>query len=327
MRLKALAEHFPEKLGYPTDWRLLGPFDNSALLADPRREPFEPLGNVTDPVTLADGTQAAWWDYRSFGGFLNAEQAVASRKGDWTLSYVFAATVHNAHRETAARILCDSFFPFRIFLNGEEVFCRAGLNADCPDRMVMDVRLRQGPNLIVAKLCQTQITTDVFPWGLYLRVVADDAPELVSLPGTWAFQTDPGNAGVADEWFAADLDDSGWQRVRVGQTWEASIGPYDGYAWYRTRVTLPAQLPEGKLALQFGGVDEQAWVFVNGKPIGERTVKSTGRTVGEIWEEPFAVELPRDVLRPGAENVLAVRVHDSAFAGGIYRAVKLIQVK
>lgn len=326
MRLKALAENFPQRLGYVTDWKLLGPFDNTALAADQKAEAFEPLGN-TEPVKLADGREARWWDYRSPGGFLNLEKALAGRKGPWTLSYAFAATTYVAPRELPAQIRCDSFFPFRVFLNGAEVFYRAGLNADCPDRMVIDVRLRPGPNLIVVKLCQTQITTDSFPWGLYLRVVPDDAQEVVSLPERWAFHTDATDVGVKEQWFATPFDDTAWKTIRVGQPWEAEIGPYDGYGWYRVRVKLPAQLPEGQLALQFGGVDEEAWVYVNGKYVGERTVKSTGRTIGEIWEEPFVLPLSHASLRAGEENVIAVRVHDTAFAGGLYRAVKLVVTK
>lgn len=324
MRLKALAENFPEKLGYPTEWKLLGPFDNTALVADQTRDAFEPLGNVTAPVKLPNGQEAQWWDYHSPGGFLNAEQAVAKRKGKWAVSYVFAATTYQAAREMSAQIRCDSFYPFRVFLNGEEVFYRPGLNADCPDRMIVDVRLKPGPNLIVVKLCQTQVSSDSFPWGLYLRVVPDDAQEVVTLPDQWRFQTDPADTGVKDQWFGAQFVDSGWQTIRVGQPWEATIGPYDGYAWYRARVLLPAQLPPGKLALQFGGVDEQAWVYLDGQYLGERTVKSTGRTAGEVWEEPFALDVPRETLRPGGILTIAIRAHDSAFAGGLYRAVKLV---
>lgn len=326
MRLKALAENFPQQMGYVTEWKLLGPFDNTANTSDKVREAFEPLGSL-EPVKLADGQQVAWWDYKSPGGFLNLEQALAPKKpakDPWTLSYAYAATTYDAPRALSAQIRLDSFFPFHVFLNGEEVFYKAGLNADCPDRQVVDVRLKPGPNLIVVKLSQTQLSTDSFPWGLYLRVVADEAPEVTALPERWAFQTDPKDVGVAEKWFAREFDDTGWKPIRVGQTWESEIGPYDGYGWYRARVKLPATLPEGKLALQFTGVDEEAWVYVNGQFVGERSVKSTGKSIGEIWEEPFAVMVPRDLVRPGEENTIAVRVHDSAYAGGIYRGVKLV---
>lgn len=326
MRLKALAEHFPERFGYVTRWKLLGPFDNSDRAADQRPGPDETAIVQGGVSAKADGTPAApWWDYQSPGGFLNLEKALAPKQGDWTISYCYAATTYDAPRDMAAQLKMDSFFPFRVFLNGAEVFYRPGLNADCPDRQTVDVRLRQGPNLIVIKLCQTQVTTDSFPWGLYFRVVADDAPEAVVLPERWRFKTDPKDEGVGASWFASDCDDSSWQRIRVGQTWESEIGPYDGDGWYRVKFALPAQLPP-KLALQFGGVDEEAWVYLNGQLIGERTTQSTGRTVGEIWEEPFSLPVPADALRPGQENVLAVRVHDSAFAGGLYRTVKLVVV-
>lgn len=326
MRLKSLAEHFPERLGYVTQWKLLGPFDNSANDSDKRRAAFEPLGSLA-PVKLVSGAESAWWDYKSPGGFLNLEVALPAKKplkNPWILSYAFAATTYEAPAATTAQLRLDSFFPFRVFLNGEEVFYKAGLNADCPDRQVVDVRLRQGSNLIVVKLSQTQLATDAFPWGLYLRVVPDLAREIVPLPERWPFRTDPGDVGVTEQWFARDFDDSAWKPLRIGQAWETELGPYDGFGWYRARVKLPATLPAGKLALQFSGVDEEAWVYVNGQLVGERSVKSTGKTIGEIWEVPFTIPVPREALRPGEDNVVAVRVHDSAYAGGLYRGVKLV---
>ncbi len=69
------------------------------------------------------------------------------------------------------------------------------------------------------------------------------------------------------------------------------------------------------------------WVYLNGRLIGERTVESTGRPVGQIREEPFELPVPPDCLKPGTENVPAVRAHDSAFGGGIYRAVRLVMAE
>jgi hypothetical protein len=176
MRLKALAEHFPDRLGYVTHWKLLGPFDNTSHDADQRRDPCEPVTSAEGQAQVATGAKADWWDYDSPSGFLNLEQALARKKGPWTLSYAFAATTFEAPKAGPARLLMDSFFPFRVYLNGEEVHYRPGLNADCPDRLAVPVHLRQGANLVVVKLSQTQITTDAFPWGLYLRL-AQAGPE------------------------------------------------------------------------------------------------------------------------------------------------------
>ncbi len=76
-------------------------------------------------------------------------------------------------RAMTAQLRMDSFFPFRVFLNGKEVYRRLGLDADCPDKRKVDVHLKAGENLIVFKLSQTVISTDTFPWGLYFRIVKE----------------------------------------------------------------------------------------------------------------------------------------------------------
>ena len=323
MRMKALAEHFSKRLGFVTRWKLLGPFDNSDSNADRVREAFEPIGSTDAPVTQADGTEVKWWDYESPGGFLNLEKAFEGRPKAWTLSSAFAATTFHAPHDLLAQLRMDSFFPFRVSVNGQEVYYRPGLNADCPDKRLVHVKMKAGANTVVFKLSQTRVTSDTFPWGLYFRVVVTGR-DAVALPEQWAFKTDPGNIGVRQAWHSLDLDDRAWQRIRVPSAWEKAIGPYDGYAWYRTRVRVPAELAGTALVLKFYGADEQAWVYLNGEYLGERTTASTGKTVGEIWDQPFEVAVPPQRIRDGATNVLAVRVHDSRYAGGLFGAIRLL---
>ena len=321
MRLKALAEHFPKKLGFVTRWQLLGPFDNSDRNAHLSQDSFEPLA-----VALGSGTEARWWTYDSPGGFLNLERALAGRTGDWRLSYAYAGTTYIAPNEMVAQLRMDSFFPFRVFLNGKEVYSRLGLDADCPDKRSVEVKLRAGRNVVVFKLSQTQVSTDTYPWGLYFRVVDDETrKDAVTFPSQWAFRLDPRAVGQKEGWQAADFDDSAWRHIIVPSWWERTpVGQYDGYAWYRVRFALPSELAGTRLALKFRGVDEQAWVYLNGQYVGERTVASTGRSIGEIWDKPFEIPVPADRVRYGAPNVLAVRVHDSKFAGGIFKSVRLL---
>lgn len=166
---------------------------------------------------------------------------------------------------------------------------------------------------------------DVFgrPAIAWTEIVIEGAAEAATLPSEWAFQTDPANSGETAGWYRADYDDSQWQKVPVPAWWENTpVGAYDGYAWYRVRFTVPAEVQERELVLEFAGVDESAWVFLNGELIGERTVQSTGLTPAEFWDKPFHV--PVRGVRFGRENVLAVKVHDSERMGGIFRPVRVL---
>lgn len=173
LRMKPLAENFPTEMGFITSWKLLGPFDNSDLNGH-RRDPFEPVSSLSAPVKLADGKQARWWNYESpNGGFLNLEQAFADKRGDWQLSYGYAAINYNAPRAMEAKLVMDSFFLFKVYVNGKEVFSKNGENFDHPDKYSIKVNLKAGANVIVIKASHTSLIKDVFPWGLHLRVLED----------------------------------------------------------------------------------------------------------------------------------------------------------
>ena len=136
------------------------------------RDPFEPVSSLSASVKRADGKQARWWDYESpHGGFLNLEQAFADKKGNWQLSYGYAGITYNAPRAMKAKLLMDSFFLFRVYVNGKEVFSKNGENFDFPDKYAIKVNLKAGNNAIVVKATHTHVSSDIYPWGLYLRVV------------------------------------------------------------------------------------------------------------------------------------------------------------
>lgn len=73
----------------------------------------------------------------------------------------------------------------------------------------------------------------------------------------------------------------------------------------------------------FEGVDEQAWVYLNGKLIGEHTVKSEGVDVGILWNEPFIVRAGTENINTGGKNLLIVKTHASKGAHGIWKPVKI----
>jgi len=109
-----------------------------------------------------------------------------------------------------------------------------------------------------------------------------------------------------------EYDDSGWSRVEVGSGPQQVFAGYRGLAWYRTRVNVDeASLAQKMAVLSFGGVDDAAWVYVNGTKVGEHV--GAGKAF-RFEVTPF--------LHPGA-NVVAVAVENRGGSGGMFQPVAL----
>jgi hypothetical protein len=107
---------------------------------------------------------------------------------------------------------------------------------------------------------------------------------------------------------AADLDDSGWQRVSVPHNWEdyqgyrkLSHGNLHGTAWYRRTFTPDLVNAGQRHFLEFEGVGSYAKVWINGHLVGEH---NGGRT-------SFSCDVT-DYLQFGRPNVIAVRADHPA---------------
>ncbi len=138
------------------------------------------------------------------------------------------------------------------------------------------------------------------------------------LDGRWKFRTDPEKRGEAEGWWKEDYNDSAWREIQVPEWWECQGVYYNGWAWYRVKFRVPGQVRRAKrVVLAFGGVDEVAWVWVNGRFAGKHDIGPEG------WDKPFGFDVAR-LVRPGRENTLAVLVFDSALYGGIWRPVKIL---
>ena len=84
-----------------------------------------------------------------------------------------------------------------------------------------------------------------------------------SLSNAWQFAADPNDWGLSQTWFAPDANVR-WSPIETGMSWEEQgRGKGIGIAWYRTSVSLPAQLP-ASLYLVFGEVASSYRLFVNG---------------------------------------------------------------
>lgn len=115
-----------------------------------------------------------------------------------------------------------------------------------------------------------------------------------------------------------------WPEVSIGKFWEDCPGvgrSYDGIGWYRLEWTVPEK-PNGAnvVELCFDGVDEEAWVWLNGEYVGQHTEGPGG------WNKPFRFDVAKE-LKWGERNVLVVRVSDTANFGGIHKGVRLEAMK
>ncbi len=145
--------------------------------------------------------------------------------------------------------------------------------------------------------------------------------------GQWQFRKDPDDVGRTEKWFAPDADAEAWQPIEVGVFWgDTHVGDYQGYGWYRTTFDMPEDWGHDTVALTFGAVDEQAWVYLDGRPVGEHTIESESTdgkkaTIGDLWNVPFTIEVPVEKVKLGEPNALVVRVHNRVGAGGIWGGV------
>ncbi|MBO7721026.1 MAG: hypothetical protein J6T01_01320 [Kiritimatiellae bacterium] len=111
-----------------------------------------------------------------------------------------------------------------------------------------------------------------------------------------------------------------WPTVKIGSFWEDCPGVgrnFNGIGWYRLEWAVPEK-PEGAnvFELCFDGVDEEAWVWLNGEYIGQHTEGVAG------WNKPFRFDVAKEI-RWGVTNVVVVRVNDTANGGGIHKGVRL----
>lgn len=147
------------------------------------------------------------------------------------------------------------------------------------------------------------------------------------LSNNWKFKTDPDDTGVAKKWFDESADDSAWAEVRSdkGYGWEKQGFPdYVGVGWYRQVFLVPDELKDAKhVYLFFQGVDEEGWIYVNGRQVYERSSQSTGQPPVDLWDKPFFFDA-KPFLAFGKDNLLSVRVKNHASMGGVWRPVFLV---
>ncbi|MFH1614601.1 MAG: sugar-binding domain-containing protein [Planctomycetota bacterium] len=140
--------------------------------------------------------------------------------------------------------------------------------------------------------------------------------EVYDFPKQWKFRFDPENIGTQKQWYN-EYAPQEWVNIEIGDWYGCQLNSiYTGYVWYRTTFNAPKEWTGKRLLLAFGAVDEQAWIWINGKKAGESTAGPSA------WNSAFEIDISKYV-QAGSENVVVVRVHNSAGPGGIWKSVKI----
>ena len=150
----------------------------------------------------------------------------------------------------------------------------------------------------------------------------------------WNFKIDPKNVGLQEKWQELPrAETKKWEMLRVDAAWEnpydgenfpsaelrAQLKDYDGIGWYATSQKIPLALKGREVYLYFGGVDESCWVYVNGKPAGQRIFEKS-----DDWNTPFEIRIDPFIDWQQPEVAFTVRVEDKGGAGGIWRPVWIV---
>lgn len=136
----------------------------------------------------------------------------------------------------------------------------------------------------------------------------------------WRFRVDADGSGLDAGWNLPRTPTDGWESIRIDTHWDGQgHGALDGWAWYATEVTVPADWATQELYLCFTGVDDHYRAFVDGVEIGTAGIIETKETAFELRTSH---RLP-DGIRPGQTVSVRIAVYDWYGAGGIFRPIYL----
>lgn len=155
--------HWP---GHITDWRLLGPFDNTANRGFHTAYPPETPSAAPPLLAGKDGGRLEWRPYHGHAASGYVDLAAAVSREPWCVAYA-ACTVHSpAERDGWLELGSDD--GVRVWLNGEEVWSKDAYRVAAPKQDLLPIHLRRGQNDVLLKIGQAE-----GEWGFYFRLTDD----------------------------------------------------------------------------------------------------------------------------------------------------------
>lgn len=173
----------------------------------------------------------------------------------------------------------------------------------------------EGKNLIAVRVYDQTLDGGIVGSspGLYASLNSENLEQ--DLTGPWRFQK-----WDSPNFNQIDFDDFGWEEIWVPSKWDdQGSRTFDGIAWYRKHFKLDFT-PDANTQyyLMLGKVDDFDITYLNGKRIG---MTDDGKRFGESesFDQLRLYRIPTGLLNPNGDNVIAVRVRDIGYHGGIYK--------
>ncbi len=152
----------------------------------------------------------------------------------------------------------------------------------------------------------------------------------IDLGSNWKFKT-----GDNIQWAIPGFDDSSWKNIQTGKIWELTgYDNYDGYAWYRTKFTIPKSILKNaflkeNVKIELGKIDDCDQVFLNGVMIGQNAgIISPLFELADSWnvERTYIIPVNHPALLWDKENIIAIRVWDRGGGGGLYSGKQTVSM-
>lgn len=152
-------------------------------------------------------------------------------------------------------------------------------------------------------------TTILFTAVVLLLYATIATAQSFILPAQWKFRMED-----HDSFKEEKFDDAQWSSIAVPLSWgKAGVNKEHSVGWYRTEITLPAELMNNELVFFAGTIDDADETYFNGHLIG-----STGKfPPGDqsAWDIQRKYVIKKEWVKK--KNSIAIRVYNGIGDGGI----------
>lgn len=166
------SDAFVQMLGFVERFKVIGPFGGKG--SDSFNTIFPPEKQIDFEAHYAGNIDQVHWRTSSTDstGYLDFLDHMSP--SDWVCGYAYCKVISPEARPAQIRLGTND--TATLWFNGEKILSKNIERSAAPDSDILPIRLREGENTILVKVCNTE-----FNWGLYLCITNDDGTALKDL--------------------------------------------------------------------------------------------------------------------------------------------------